>query len=383
MFFSWGDVVKLKGFAEVENNQQQTDIMLKKLNQMGEYGEMKTCRRKFLLEYFDEELNEDCGDCDNCNTEFEKIDGTIIAQKALSAVARTEQTFGLSYLVDFLRGSKSQKIRDYHKNLPTYGIGSDLSKDEWYAYFKDLISQGFLGQTEGQFPTLFLTEDSMEVLRGNVAVELFKVTSKKEKSSSLVSRESLPYEEELFELLRQLRSEFAREENVPPYVVFSDATLVEFATYLPQNDYEMSKISGVGDVKMERYGADFLSEIKEFCEAKDLNSRIKLKLPKRRKRNKNGEDTASKSLRLFKEGNSVEEIARKRGLAVSTIETHLVKFIPTGEITVDEIVPPEKIESIKEAIFEMNPENGLSPIKEFLGDNFSYGEIRAVVAEMI
>lgn len=386
LFFSWGDVTKLKGFAEVENNQQQTEIMLKKLNQMGEYGDLKHCRRKFLLKYFDEKLNENCGHCDNCNTDFEKIDGTVIAQKALSAIARTEQRFGQSYLIDFLRGSKSQKIKDYHKNLPTYGVGADISKDEWFAYFKDLISQGIIGQTEGQYPTLFLTEDSTEVLRGNLNVELFKVTVKKEKSSSLVSEVSHPYEKELFENLRKLRSEFARVENVPPYVVFSDATLVEFATYLPLNEKDLKKMSGVGDVKMHKYGLDFLAEILEFCDGNNLETRIKLKTPNRRKRTKrniNGDDTYTTSLKMFKQGMSVSEIAKERGLAFGTIESHLVRFIPSGEIQLEDLVDLEKIETIREAIFEFNPENGISPIKEYLGEDFTYGEIRAVVAELI
>jgi ATP-dependent DNA helicase RecQ len=386
LFFSWADVVKLKGFAEVENNQHQTDIMLKKLNQMGDFGEMKSCRRKFLLKYFDEELKEDCGHCDNCNTEFEKIDGTIIAQKALSAIVRTNQIFGQSYLIDFLRGSKSQKIKDYHKNLPTYGVGADISKEEWFAYFKDMISQGIIGQTEDQYPTLYLTEVSTEVLKGNQKVELFKVTAKKSKKSSLVSEVSHPYIEDLFNNLKKLRFQFAKVENVPPYVVFSDATLVEFATYLPQNDREMLKISGVGDVKMHKYVLDFMAEIVEYCDKNKLKSRIKLKAPqrkKRTKRNNKGDNTYTISLKMFKNGKTVSEIAKERGLAVSTIETHLVKFIPTGELIVEDLVPLEKIEPIREAIFELNAENGISPIKEFLGDDFSYGEIRAVVAELI
>ena len=385
LFFSWGDVVKLKGFAEVENNQQQTDIMLKKLNQMGDYGEMKSCRRKFLLKYFDEKLKEDCGHCDNCDTEFEKIDGTIIAQKALSAIARTDQRFGQSYLIDFLRGSKAQKIKDYHKNLPTYGVGADLSKDEWFAYFKDLISQGIIGQTENQYPTLYLTEESMDVLRGNVAVELFKVNVK-EKKSTLVSDVSHPYEKDLFEQLRKLRGEFAKVDNVPPYIIFSDATLVEFATYLPLNERDMKKMSGVGDVKMDKYGLDFLAEIVEFCDENNHKTRIKLKAPTRRKRTKRnnaGESSPDISLKMFRQGKSVSEIAEDRELAISTIETHLVKFIPSGEIQLEDLVELEKIEVIKEAIFEFNPENGISPIKEHLGEDYSYGEIRAVLAELI
>ena len=386
LFFSWADVVKLKGFAEVENNEQQTDIMLKKLNQMGDFGEMKTCRRKFLLRYFDEKMSEDCGHCDNCNTDFEKIDGTVIAQKALSAIARTDQRFGQSYLIDFLRGSKSQKIKDYHKNLPTYGVGSNLSKDEWFAYFKDLISQGIVGQAEGQYPTLYLTEDSTEVLRGNQKVELFKVTIKKEKKSSLVSDVSHPYIEELFAKLKNLRFKFAKTENVPPYVVYSDATLVEFATYLPMNERDMKKMSGVGDVKMHKYGQDFMAEIIAYSDENNEETRINLKAPqrkKRKKRNRKGDDTNTTSLKLFKSGMTVEEVAKERGLAVSTIETHLVKFIPSGKIIVEDLVPLEKIEPIREAIFELDAANGISPIKDFLGEDFSYGEIRAVVAELI
>ncbi|MEP7038860.1 MAG: RQC domain-containing protein, partial [Acidobacteriota bacterium] len=389
LFFSWGDVVKLKGFAEVENNRQQTEIMLKKLNQMGEFGEMKMCRRKFLLKYFDENLEKDCGKCDNCNTTFEKFDGTIIAQKALSAVARTDQRFGLTYLIDFLRGSKSKTIRLEHLNLKTYGVGADISKNNWFDYFKDLISQGFLAQTEGQYPTIVLTEKSEDILRGNVKVELFKVIEREDKKEkSLVSEVSLPYIKELFDELKILRTTFAREESVPPYVVFSDATLIEMATYLPENENEMLKISGVGDVKMEKYGAEFLEIILEYCEINNLESRINLKTPKhepkkRTKRNAKGESTYTISLEMFKSGLSVNEIAKKRELGSGTIETHLVRFIPSGEVKLTQIVPEHKIETIRNAIIEMNAEQGIGPIKEFLGEDYGYGEIRAVVADFM
>jgi ATP-dependent DNA helicase RecQ len=388
LFFSWGDVVKLKGFAEVENNQQQTDIMMKKLNQMGDFGDLKTCRRKFLLKYFDEELTEDCGHCDNCNTVFEKFDGTIIAQKALSAVARTDQRFGLTYLIDFLRGSKSKTIRLEHLNLKTYGVGADISKNNWFDYFKDLIAQGYLAQTEGQYPTIVLTEKSLDVLKGEQKVELFKVIEKEDKKSSLVSSVSHPYIKELFDELKKLRTDFARGENVPPYVIFSDATLIEMATYLPQDTSEMLKISGVGDVKMDKYGADFLQIIADYCDINNHDSRIDLKTPKREpkkrtKRNASGEDTYTISLNMFKDGNSIEEIARARELAVGTIETHLVRFIPTGEVKLNEFVPEEKIETIRNAIIELDASQGISPIKEFLGEDYSYGEIRAVVADFM
>ncbi|MDQ3087357.1 MAG: RecQ family ATP-dependent DNA helicase, partial [Acidobacteriota bacterium] len=387
LFFSWADVIKLKGFAEVEGNKSQTEIMLRKLNQMGEFGDLKSCRRKFLLNYFSEELAEDCGNCDNCLKEYEYFDGTIIAQKALSAVWRTNQRMGLGYLVDFLRGSKSQKIWEEHKRLKTYGVGADISKENWFEYFRDLIAQGFLKQAEGQFPIIKLTEKSEDVLKGNVRVELIKVTVKEEKKASLVPEVSHEYLKDLFDDLRKVRTVFAKEENVPPYVVFSDATLVEMATYLPHDETEMRKISGVGDLKLEKYGADFLEVITDYCDLNNLTSRINLKSPKREpkkrtKRDAYGKDTYHYSLDMFLSGLSVAEIAESREMARTTIETHLVRFIPSGEIAVEDLVPDYKIEPIRAAIIRFNSGGAISPVKEFLGESYSYGEIRAVMAAM-
>jgi ATP-dependent DNA helicase RecQ len=387
LFFSWGDINKLKQFAEVEGNRQQSEIMLRKLKQMGEFGDLKTCRRKFLLSYFGEDLPENCGNCDNCLKDFETFDGTIIAQKALSAVYRTGQKMGLGYLVDFLRGSQSQKIWDSHKTLKTYGVGADVSKNEWFEYFRDLISQGYLKQSDGQFPTIQLTEKSDEVLKGNVRVELIKATVKEEKKHALVPEVAHEYFKDLFEDLKRIRTDFARAENVPPYIVFSDAALVEMATFLPADLSELRKISGVGELKLEKYGADFVEAIREYCEQNNLESRIDLKQPKREKkqrakRNEKGQNTYEVSLEMFREGFTVDDIARLRGMTRSTIEIHLVRFIQTGEITIEDFVPDYKIEPIKDAIEKFRDLGAISPIKEFLGESYTYGEIRAVLATM-
>jgi ATP-dependent DNA helicase RecQ len=387
LFFSRGDVVKLKSFAAVEGNEAQSKIMLKKLNLMSEFGDLKTCRRKFLLNYFSEDLTEDCGHCDNCTTEFERFDGTIIAQKALSAVYRTGQRFGLSYLIDFLRGSQAKTIWEEHKRLKTYGVGADISKNNWFEYFRDLIAQGYLKQIESQYLTIVLTEKSEAVLRGNERVELIKVTIKEDKKTSLVSKISHPYLTDLFDDLKRARTAFARSENVPPYVVFSDATLVEMATYLPQNELEMRRISGVGELKFQKYGADFLQEIKRYCKVNQLESRINLKSPKherksRTKRGENGNDTYSISLDMFNSGRSIEEIAETRGMAKSTIEMHLIRFIQTGEVSLEDLVLYRKIEPIKNAIVRLNAGFAVAPVKEFLGEDYSYAEIRAVMATM-
>jgi len=360
--------------------------MLKKLDLMGKFGDLRTCRRKFLLNYFSEELAADCGNCDNCTTQFERFDGTIIAQKALSAVYRTGQRFGMAYVIDILRGSQAKAIRDEHKNLKTYGVGADISKDDWFEYFKDLVAQGYLAQTQGQYPTLLLTDSSNAVLGGREPVELIKARAKDEKRSPLTDKLSHPYLKELFNTLRGVRAEFARRENVPPYVVFSDATLVEMATYLPQNDWELKRISGVGDLKLDKYGSAFLREIISYCRTNKLLSRIDLKghtreRKQRTKRNANGKDTYHISLDMFRDGKTVAEIAGERGLGLSTIEGHLARSIASGEVSLEQLVPLHKVDVIRNAVMKVGGE-GLSPIKQFLGDEYSYGEIRAVLAAM-
>lgn len=388
LFFSWADVVKLKGFVEVEGDADQSTVMLKKLDQMGEFGDLKTCKRRFLLRYFSEELAEDCGNCDNCSTDFEKIDGTIIAQKALSAVVRTGQRFGLTYLIDFLRGSRSQKIWAEHTTLKTYGVGSDISKEDWFAYFKELISQGFLDQTDGTYPTIGITAKGRDVLKGDGRVELFKITAPDTSRSSTVAETAPPYIKELFDELKQKRLALARAEDLPPYIVFSDASLAEMAAYLPQNEVEMLRISGVGDLKMDKYGAAFLGIIREYCKKNGLASRMNLKTTNRKpktrtKRDANGDDTYTTSLKMFRAGRPIAEIAATRGLTTSTIEGHLARFIPTGEIKLEELVPAHKVEPIRKAIIELNAETSIGPVKELLGEDYSYGEIRAVAAEFL
>ncbi len=381
LFFSWGDVAKLKGFVEVDGNAEQSSVMLRKLDQMGEFGDLRSCRRRYLLNYFDEEMPEDCGNCDNCNAEFETFDGTVIAQKALSAAARTGQRFGASYLIELLRGSKSQKMRLEHLNLKTYGVGADISKDDWHAYFKDLIAQGFMKKTAGEYPTLVITESGDRVLRGERSVQLYKITQAD--SSRSGRTETADYNKDLFEELRQVRFRLAESRGIPPYVIFSDAALIEMATALPQTDSDFTRIAGVGAFKLENYGPNFLEAIRKYCTAQGITADpAKLRPARRQKQpsNRTGPDTYSQTLTLFRSGLSVGEIAAKRGLAASTIEGHLARFIADGRVKIEELVTPEKMDIIKNALVELKVENAIGPVKQHLGDDFSYGEIKAVVA---
>jgi len=381
LFYSSGDVMKLKRFAEVDGNPEQTKIMLRKLGQMADFCEIRLCRRKHLLNYFGEDAPDSCGSCDVCLTKYETFDGTVIAQKALSAVARLEEKFGLSYTVDFLRGSKSEKIRTAHKALKTYGAGADISREEWLRYFKDLISMGYLKQVGDQYPILVLTEKSARVMKGGEKVMMVKSESVKETGAG---REE-SYEEELLNKLKSLRAELARKENVPAYIIFSDATLLEMAKYLPLSLDDMRRISGFGEVKITRYGEPFLRIISEYCREQQLESRISeknfIRRPRRLDQKERINETKSESLRMFREGKNVLEIARKRDLAAPTIENHLAFFIATGEVKVTDLVAEEKIPRIREAIGK-HGNIALKPLKDELGDHYSYGEIRAVMEEM-
>ena len=380
LFYGSGDVMKLKRFAEVDDNPEQTRIMLRKLGQMADFCEIRLCRRKHLLNYFGEDASDSCGSCDVCLTKYETFDGTVIAQKALSAVARLEEKFGLSYTVDFLRGSKSEKIRPAHKALKTYGAGADISREEWLRHFKDLISMGYLKQIGDQYPILAMTDKSAQALRGEEKVMMVKSESVENADTKEES-----YEEELFNRLKNLRAELARKENVPAYIIFSDATLLELAKYLPLSLDDMRRISGFGEVKIARYGEPFLGIISEYCREQKLESRISektfIRRPRRFDQKERINETKSESLRMFREGKTVSEIARKRDLAAQTIENHLAFFIATGEVKATDLVAEEKIPRIREAIGK-HGNIALKPLKDELGDNYSYGEIRAVIEEM-
>ncbi len=376
LFYSGGDVMKLRRFAQVEDNPEQTRVMLHKLQQMADLCEAHSCRRQRMLHYFGETgAPDNCASCDACLTDYERFDGTIIAQKALSAVARLGGNYGLTYLVEFLRGSKSAKIKNEHKLLKTYGVGADFSKEQWFKYLKDLIGGGWLRQSGAEYPVVQLTTKSPAVLNGTQKVELVQ-----SRSTRVVASTELPHEAALLVELKAIRNRLAQAEGVPAYLIFSDATLLEMATYLPQSTLDLRKISGFGEVKLARYGQEFLQATKQYCAEHDLTTRIEQKIPKRERSNRKerSSDTKVQSLQLFKAGKSIPEIMEIRNLGISTIESHLAYFVGTGEVAVAELVVPEKISAIEEVIKQYGSA-ALAPLKAALGEGFSYGEIRAVV----
>jgi len=385
LLYSPGDANKLKQFAMIDDNPEQSRIMLKKLDDMVSYCQLHACRRQFLLKYFEEDFPPNCGSCDFCLTEFKKFDGTLIAQKVLSAVTRLKERFGGTYVIDFLRGSKNEKIWAEHKQLKTYGIGADISKTDWFRYIRELTAMGYLQVTDDAYPVLKLTSKSEAVLKGLEKVELIASQTTEEQQP----REALPFEAALLTELKDIRRDIALHGNLPAYIILSDSTLLEIATYLPQTLDEMRLISGFGDVKLARYGRDFLLPVKSYCTKNGLTSRIKQKVAKlerkaKTERSSNGNrssDTAFESFNLFKSGKTIAEIAAERNLAVATIEGHLSYYIYNGAIDVLDIVNEKKIPLIKDAVESYGTEK-LSPLKEVLGEDIGYGEIKAVIAWM-
>lgn len=388
LYFSMADVIKMKNFVKIDDNPEQTKILTRKLDQMARFAQLTTCRRKYLLNYFDESAPEHCGSCDVCLSKYDLIDGTIIAQKALSAVFRLNQSFGMNYTIDFLRGSKSEKMRGEHKELKTYGVGADISKEDWQTYFRDLIARGFLMQTDDEFPKIKLTRTSEDVLKGRIKVELVKTKTVQEPSRSLASQAEVAYEKELYGDLKEIRKTIADSSNVPAYIILGDSTLIEIAAYLPQNLEEMRKISGFGDVKIARFGKEFLNVVLEYTRRRNLSSRIHLKQVKRERKttrpvktNDGYRNTYQVSLDMHKQGNSLQEIAEQRKMSTQTIASHLSQFVETGELRVEEFVSPHKIDQLRNLIDKYGYMS-LKTIKDNAGDDISYDDIRFVVSSI-
>lgn len=383
LFYGAGDVIKLKSFAQIEGNPEQTKILLDKLEKMVTFCETRQCRRKYLLNYFGETAPEYCGSCDTCIHKPELADQTIVAQKILSTVARVKERFGLGYIVDLLRGSASEKIREEHKQLSVYGIGKDKPREEWMHYTKELLSSGYLQMSDSQYPVLQLTEKSQAVLFKGEKVFLHAPIQITATIKEPVIYQQHAYEKELFEHLKKLRNTLAHQENVPAYLILSDSSLMDLATYLPIVTDDLSKISGFGVYKIERYGQPFLEMVQDYCNTNSLDTRIELKQTKRERKARPAReretDTKKLSLDLFQDGMTIEAIAEQRMLSPNTIESHLAYYVSTGVLDIDKLVPTDKRALINESIQRFG-KNSLRQLKESLPEEISYGEIKLTIA---
>ena len=269
MFYDPADYTWLQKMLLEEPESEQRDIKQHKLQAIGAFAESQTCRRLVLLNYFGESRQEPCKNCDICLDPPRKYDGLVDAQKVMSVIYRTGQSFGMHYIISVLRGLNHQKIRQYgHDQLSVYGIGKDQSQDYWVSVIRQLIHLGLIKQNIVNNSALQLTEEARPVLRSEMKLEL--ATPRLTFSASAYSQKQTTarYDKDLFARLRFLRKQIADKENIPPYVVFNDATLEEMAQFTPTTKAEMLDINGVGERKLERFGDAFMNLIQSHLAAR-------------------------------------------------------------------------------------------------------------------
>ena len=365
LFHSYSDVIQLRKFATGASNEE---VQIAKLERMKQFSEATTCRRKILLSYFGELLAENCGNCDVCKNPPQFFDGTIIAQKALSVIARLKESEAIGTVIDVLRGAQNATIIDkqYH-TLKSHGIGKDISWRDWQQYIIQLINQGYCEIAFHKNNALRLTSFSKKVLFENEVVNLTRPITYEEQvqiqKKATIKKTKKLQKDSLFERLRKLRQEIALAENIPAYLVFSDASLKEMERARPMCESDFLDISGVGKRKLEVYGEDFIAEIVTFSNEKT------------EKRKKN--DTHKITYQLYKEGFTIDEISEKRNLKPTTIFSHLAKLYTDGkEVDMYSFVTKEEVEKVRIAKDELESPQALKPYFEYFNAEIDYFKIR-------
>ncbi len=355
LYFNIGDLMILSQFAA---ESAQSEILTEKLRRMQQLAESTSCRRRVLLSYFGEHLEENCGNCDVCKNPPTFFDGTVIAQKALSAIVRLQESVGSVMLINVLRGSKNKDLLDKrYDQIKTYGAGADHSYFEWQNYITQLMNHGAVEMAFDEHFVLKITPHGKEILTGKKTLELTKPILKNKKKKEKVEGKNLPDHEQLFEKLRKVRKDLSVEKNVPAYVIFHDSTLWEMVHQKPLTDEDLLAISGISEIKKNRYGEQFLDAIKQHVDG--------------------NLDTFEITYKLYKEGWSIDEICERRSLKKPTIFSHLAKLYLDGkDIDLMQYISSEELEKVRTAVNELGDTSALKPIYEHLKEEVPYEIIR-------
>jgi ATP-dependent DNA helicase RecQ len=417
LFYTFGDKVKQDYFINQIEDPSERVNAAEKLSKMVEYCELRTCRRQYILGYFGDEWQpksendgtQGCGGCDVCLAEKEEFDATVIAQKVLSAIILTGERFGIKYVVDVLRGSRARRILELqHDQLSVHGITVDESDAELREIFGMLQDEGLAAISSGEYRTISVTQAGREFLKSGDSLTLARIPAASEaverapkafaraRVRTRSNARDFDYDSELFDLLRGVRKQIADTLGVQAFVVFGDATLAEMAYYLPHDHDNFSALSGVGSTKLEKFAHKFLPAIVQFCEERGMSQRVR-ELPRRRRiseprarrertasgRGSSLSSSLSETKRLYLDGFSVEEIASDRGIALKTIVTHLEKIARLDpEFDLERLMPPPDRFELIGAALRSEGSGYLAPVKERLGDDYSYEEIRMVRLQM-
>lgn len=364
LFYSFADVIVHRKFIE---ESALKDVSNAKLERIQQFCDAQICRRKILLSYFGEHLEEDCGNCDVCKDPPKQFDGSLIAQKALSAIVRLKENVSAGTVIDVLRGSSRQEIvsKGYNK-IKTYGAGKDVPHQDWQQYMLQLLNLGYISVAYDQGNALKLTEQSKEVLYSGRKVKLVHLASMKstpEKALAKTKPSKQIYREDLFEALRKLRLRISRSSRIAPYLVFSDATLNEMVEEKPTSEFEMKMISGVGERKYQLYGELFINEILEFAQNKNQEA-------------KKSSQSFYETYEFYKQGYSVDEIAQIRKINIVTIYSHLASLYEKGaDVDILSFLHDNELESIQNAVSELGHSN-TKELYVYMNEELPYYKLR-------
>ena len=367
LLYSRGDFFRLRPFIDQLTDEQERQAGLAQLNRMMNFAEQPVCRRRAVLHYFDEEYAPDnCGACDVCTHGVQTVDASTEAQMAMSAIYRTGQRFGATHIVDIVCGAKTARISTLgHDQLKTYGVGRDKGKRFWRQLLDSMLSQDLLTSEGEPYPMLHITVAGEEVLFGRAQFFTHRMLldTKGDKGGQT---EGLAYDAQLFANLRTLRRDMAEQAGVPPYVLFSDKSLHQMSSFMPQTPEALLGINGVGQAKLERYGKPFLDAIVSYLAAnpevrpQQMEREAVPAEARKEARKPTGGQTLDETFRLAQAGLSVEEIAAARELKPSTIAAHIGELLQQDKgLDVDRYVDP----NVRSAMTELFRVHGLFRLK--------------------
>lgn len=367
LFYSLGDWVLLSKFAQESG---QSALNMEKLRRMQQYAEAPVCRRRILLSYFGETTDRDCGNCDVCKNPPQRFDGTILVQKVLSAVLRTNQQIGTNMAIDILRGAQRYEIsqKGFDK-IKTYGAGRDLSFRQWQGYLLQMVQLGYFEILYNKGNLLHVTDLGWKILRNETQAKLTYVSNEMPEKKTTKRIKEVPAqpastEELLFETLKLLRKRIATEEKVPAYIVFTDKTLSVMCEKKPTTLADFKSVSGVGETKALKYGKEFVETIRK---------ELKIK--------KGKGESYTETLLLLDQHRSIEEIATARNLKPITIYSHIAHLIAIGQFSDwQRFISERELDLIRDAWYKNGKTDELKPIFETLNGTTDYGKIRIALS---
>lgn len=370
MFYSFRDVAVYTEFIQSsEANETFKRVQTEKLERIWEYSQATNCRTNVILNYFGEYRSGNCGHCDHCQNPPQGFDGTKIAQMALSACKRCDESVGINMLVDVLRGSGRHEVyeRNLHK-IKTYGAGKDIPFKEWAHYITQLINLGYLEIDYTKHSVLRCTPLSDDVLFHQAKVMLHKLVAMPDQPVYQRQTKTSRFTEDLIHELDALTRRLAKEEGVPPYAVFPQGTLKEMAETLPLTVEEIESLTGVGQFKSKKYGHAYVEAIRSYMSGQEI-----IKKPKGK--------TYVETLNLCRQGLTLDEIATARGMALSTVAVHLSKLYLKGEdIDLKKFLLPDDLIIARQGWRASGYSEQISKVKEQVGDSLDYSRLNLALA---